>query len=109
MASWPVLAWRTVYPALSSTEPAVRRTVSSSSTTSIVPVPAAGTGTILVVDDEETVRRTAGSVLERAGYTVLHASTGQEAIAVYEQQRSNIVLVVLDMTMPVMSGEKALR
>ena len=68
-----------------------------------------GTGTILVVDDEEIVRRTATSALERAGYTVLQASNGQEALAVYEQQPGSIDLVLLDMTMPVMSGEETLQ
>ena len=67
-----------------------------------------GTGTILVVDDEEIVRRTATSALEHAGYTVLQAGNGREAIAVYEEQQGNIDLVLLDMTMPVMSGEETL-
>lgn len=67
-----------------------------------------GTGTILVVDDEEIVRRTATAALEHAGYTVLDAGNGREAIAVYEQQVGNIDLVLLDMTMPVMSGHETL-
>jgi PAS domain S-box-containing protein len=67
-----------------------------------------GTGTILVVDDEEIVRRTATSALEHAGYSVLQAGNGREAIALFEQQHGGIDLVVLDMTMPVMSGEETL-
>ena len=67
-----------------------------------------GTGTILVVDDEEIVRRVATSALEHAGYTVLKAGNGREALAVFEQQHGNIDLVLLDMTMPVMSGEETL-
>jgi signal transduction histidine kinase/CheY-like chemotaxis protein len=67
-----------------------------------------GTGAILVVDDEEIVRRTATSTLEHAGYTVLQASNGREAVEVFEQQHGSVDLVLLDMTMPVMSGEETL-
>jgi CheY-like chemotaxis protein len=62
-----------------------------------------------VVDDEEVVRRTARSALERFGYTVLTASNGLEALAMVDASGTSIDLVLLDMTMPVMSGEETLR
>ncbi|HWD98560.1 MAG TPA: response regulator, partial [Bryobacteraceae bacterium] len=68
-----------------------------------------GTGTILVVDDEEVVRRTATSALQRYGYTVLTAENGREALNIYRGLAENISMVLLDMTMPVMGGEEALR
>jgi CheY-like chemotaxis protein len=68
-----------------------------------------GSGTILVVDDEEVVRRTAQAALERYGYSVLVARNGREAIEVFQKQPDRIRLVLLDMTMPVMSGEEAVQ
>jgi PAS domain S-box-containing protein len=68
-----------------------------------------GSGKVLVVDDEEIVRRIARTALERAGYTVLLAGDGQEAAEIFRREAGDIRLVVLDMTMPGMSGEEALR
>jgi CheY-like chemotaxis protein len=68
-----------------------------------------GTGTILVVDDEEVVRRTAKSALQRYGYTVLTAENGREAVDIYRGMAERVAMVLLDMTMPVMGGEEALR
>jgi len=68
-----------------------------------------GTGTILVVDDEEVVRRTAKSALQRYGYTVLTAENGHEAVEIYRGMADRVAMVLLDMTMPVMGGEEALR
>jgi PAS domain S-box-containing protein len=68
-----------------------------------------GSGKILVVDDEEIVRRIARTALERAGYTVLQAADGREAIEVFEREAGDIRLVALDMTMPGMSGEETFR
>jgi CheY-like chemotaxis protein len=64
---------------------------------------------ILVVDDEQLVRRTAQAALERYGYTVLTADGGEEAIRRLRESPDGIALVLLDMTMPVMSGEETLR
>jgi two-component system cell cycle sensor histidine kinase/response regulator CckA len=68
----------------------------------------AGGGTILVVDDEEVVRRTASVTLQRYGYRVLTADNGQAAVQLFESMAREIVLVILDLTMPVMGGEAAL-
>lgn len=67
-----------------------------------------GTGTILVVDDEEIVRSLLQQVLTRAGYQVLVAENGAQALSVFSQNATRISLVVLDLVMPVMSGEEAL-
>jgi PAS domain S-box-containing protein len=68
-----------------------------------------GGGTILVVDDEEIVRRLAKAALQRLGFTVLTAENGKEAVEVYAADPDRIDLVLLDMMMPVMSGEEAFR
>ena len=69
--------------------------------------PAAGQITVLVVDDEEVVRRTAEATLQIRGYRVLVACDGQEAIDKVGQH-PEIAVVLLDFTMPVMSGEEAI-
>ena len=68
-----------------------------------------GSGTVLVVDDEEIVVRVAQSVLDEAGYDVLSASNGREALDVYAPQSGRIDAVLLDMTMPVMGGEETMK
>ncbi len=63
---------------------------------------------VLVVDDEEMVRKVAKASLERRGYTVLVASNGREGVDLFANVPS-IALVILDLTMPVMNGDEALR
>jgi CheY-like chemotaxis protein len=70
--------------------------------------PAQGSETILVVDDEELVRAVVGDILKTAGYTVLEASTGEEAIDLYQRRQGAIGLIVLDLIMPGMGGIRAL-
>jgi CheY-like chemotaxis protein len=67
-----------------------------------------GVGTVLVVDDELIVREMAKKSLERHGYTVLLADSGLAAIDVFKRHPGEIALVVLDLSMPHMSGEEAL-
>jgi signal transduction histidine kinase len=69
----------------------------------------AGGGIVLVVDDEEIVRRTATATLERYGYTVVEAENGREAVELFRKMKDSVALVLLDLTMPVMSGEEAHR
>jgi|GEM_PF-431505 len=71
-------------------------------------MPAGGTETLLLVDDEEAVRGLGAEMLELAGYTVLTAANGQEALEVYRTEGASISLVILDLIMPVMSGRKCL-
>ena len=64
-----------------------------------------GTETILVVEDEEPVRRAAQRVLERFGYRVLLAPDGQEGLQVYHDNQ-NVGLVITDVMMPKMNGSQ---
>jgi PAS domain S-box-containing protein len=71
------------------------------------PVPGqAGSGTVLVVDDEEMVRKVAAMILKEAGYDVLLAGDGVEALELVRRHGDDIVCVVLDMMMPRMGGEE---
>jgi len=65
-----------------------------------------GSGTILLVDDEEAVRTVGTRILERLGYKVILASTGQQALNLVQQQHEPIDLIVLDMVMPGLSGRE---
>lgn len=65
--------------------------------------------TVLVVDDEDIVRSTTRHMLERRGYNVLLAENGREAVDIFREHSGNIALVLLDLTMPVMSGDEAAR
>ncbi len=66
-----------------------------------------GSGLILVVDDEPTVRDLARAVLERYGYSVLTAENGQTAVDTFRLHADTITAVLLDLTMPVMGGGEA--
>lgn len=65
---------------------------------------AAGSGTILLVEDEPAVADVAARMLVKLGYEVLTAGNGAEALEVYQREGSRIDLVVLDMVMPGMGG-----
>ena len=65
--------------------------------------------TILVVDDEELIRRLASMTLSAAGYTVIEATDGQQALEIYQHEWERIDLVLLDLTMPALSGHDAFR
>jgi PAS domain S-box-containing protein len=64
----------------------------------------AGHGTILVVEDQENVRRLTASVLESFGYCVLKAANGQEALALTASYAGPIHLLLTDVVMPGLSG-----
>jgi len=69
-----------------------------------------GTGQIiLVVDDEEPVRRVLKATLEKAGYQVLQAANGKQALSIYDTSGPTIAAVVIDMTMPVLGGVPTMR
>ena len=65
-----------------------------------------GAGTVLVVDDDEMVRNVTGRMLALAGYEVLMAEGGQEAIELFSTKQSVIDLVILDVVMPKMHGSE---
>ncbi|HSL91969.1 MAG TPA: response regulator, partial [Candidatus Limnocylindrales bacterium] len=67
-----------------------------------------GKETILLADDEEMIRNLAQQILETHGYSVVTAADGQEAIDLYMRQRDRFDLVILDLTMPRLTGAEAL-
>ncbi len=69
----------------------------------------AGTGTILLAEDEDIVRRPFQRLLEGLGFDVLTAKDGKEAIDVFAAHQREIVCVLLDLTMPKMSGDEVFR
>lgn len=66
--------------------------------------PAQGSETVLLVEDEDAVRRSTAEFLTQRGYTVLEARDGLDALAVVKDHGSTIHLVVTDVVMPNMSG-----
>ncbi len=66
-----------------------------------------GTGTVLLVDDEEVIVEVGQDLLKAMGYRALVAKDGKEAIEVYKKNRDDIDIVVLDMVMPNMGGGEA--
>ncbi|WP_089958288.1 response regulator [Lentzea xinjiangensis] len=65
-------------------------------------------GLVLVVEDEDPVRRYTVSLLEELGYAVLQAGDGQQAIAVLRERRAEVSAMLLDHSMPGLSGEEVL-
>jgi CheY-like chemotaxis protein len=63
-----------------------------------------GQETILVVEDEERVRRAVVQILERAGYRAIAAENGLEAIRLLQEQEARVHLVLLDVVMPELGG-----
>ncbi len=68
-----------------------------------------GSGTILVVEDEEVIRRVVKTTLELYGYTVLLAEDGEKGVRSLEKYGREVDAVLLDLVMPRMSGEEAFR
>jgi len=64
-----------------------------------------GSGTILIVDDEKTIRETAAMMLEDMGFKTLTATDGIDGVRVYLKYQDDIVGVLMDMTMPKMDGK----
>jgi PAS domain S-box-containing protein len=67
-----------------------------------------GGNTVLLVEDEEIVRKVARAMLERLGYDVLEAADGEEAVKIFKKQRDRIHLVLSDLTMPHLDGWQVL-
>ncbi|MDT8389492.1 MAG: response regulator [Lentisphaeria bacterium] len=66
------------------------------------------TSTILIVDDDPMIRRTAKLMLERKGFDVLEADSGETACDIFTSSPAPVDLVILDLSMPGMSGEETL-
>jgi signal transduction histidine kinase/CheY-like chemotaxis protein len=62
--------------------------------------------TILVVDDESTIRLALSHMLEKTGHHILTAETGTTAIEIFQREAAEIDLVILDMIMPGMNGDE---
>jgi PAS domain S-box-containing protein len=71
-------------------------------------MPAFGSETILLVDDEDLIRELGMEILNRSGYTVLTAANGKEALNLYRACADGIDLVILDLIMPEMGGKQCL-
>jgi CheY-like chemotaxis protein len=65
-----------------------------------------GSETVLLVEDEEQVRAMAAETLRQAGYTVLEAQNGEEAIALCTRHRDRIDLLLTDVIMPGLNGRR---
>ena len=87
--------------------PAIEETLITSKTVAPI-VKREGTETILVVEDNIPVAELEQTNLEDAGYTVIVATNGQEALDIYQTRRDEISLVILDLMMPEMSGKDCL-
>jgi two-component system cell cycle sensor histidine kinase/response regulator CckA len=68
-----------------------------------------GDGTVLLVDDEESVRKAGRRMLEQAGFSVLMAEDGRAAVELFRDEAEHIRLVVLDLTMPELDGAACFR
>jgi DNA-binding NtrC family response regulator len=64
--------------------------------------------TILMVDDDDHVRDLGARILKRAGYDILTAVNGKEALEVYKRAQEKIALMILDLIMPEMGGKECL-
>jgi PAS domain S-box-containing protein len=70
----------------------------------VVAPPWRGSGTLLIVDDEETVRTTTARMVERLGFAPLLATDGIEALEIFHREGAHIAGVLLDLTMPILDG-----
>jgi PAS domain S-box-containing protein len=84
--------------------PAVHRPATQPSGDPTPARPFRSTGTVLVIDDDEGVRELTEEVLRRAGMTVLTAADGHEGVKLFERHADDICVVLLDRTMPSLSG-----
>ncbi len=87
--------------------PAIEETLITPKTVAPI-VKREGTETILVVEDNIPVAELEQTTLEDAGYTVIMATNGQEALDIYQTKKDQIWLVILDLMMPEMSGKDCL-
>jgi len=72
-------------------------------------MPAFGTETILLVDDDDRIREMGRQMIEVGGYKVLTARSGEEALEIYSAHKEEISLIILDLIMPGMGGKRCLK
>jgi PAS domain S-box-containing protein len=87
--------------------PLARYGASAACNVSTPPPVRANSSTVLLVDDEEMIRVLGRTILETNGYRVLEAQDGQEAVETFAAKGDEIDLVILDVTMPRLSGRDA--
>jgi len=68
-----------------------------------------GMGTVLVVDDDSALLKVASTMIERTGFKVLCASSGSEAVDLFQENLSQITAALVDWSMPEMDGEEVAR
>jgi CheY-like chemotaxis protein len=85
--------------------PVTQKVVRTRETKAVAPTPAKLTGTILLADDEETIRTLGRRMLQNVGFEVVTAADGRDAIDKFAANRERIDLVILDLTMPHYDGE----
>jgi two-component system, cell cycle sensor histidine kinase and response regulator CckA len=68
-----------------------------------------GKGTVLLVDDDESVRAVGRKMLERLGFAVVTAADGSEAIARFRERADDIICAIVDLTMPHVDGAETFR
>ena len=64
--------------------------------------------TILVIDDEKAVREAVADILELEGLSVLTAHNGESGVALYKEQQADIGMIILDLSMPGLTGQETL-
>ena len=84
--------------------PASAKEVQQEKAEPVIKTVAKGTGTILLIDDEEMIIKVGRELLQELGYNVIAARSGEEAIRLYLKNADKIDLVVMDMIMPGMGG-----
>ncbi|MBF0528411.1 MAG: PAS domain S-box protein [Deltaproteobacteria bacterium] len=89
--------------------PAIEQKEITSDSSSEEQLPIGGTETILLVDDETSIRDSASTGLKRFGYKVITATSGEEALEIFIAQRDKVKLVLLDIGMPGMGGYRCLQ
>ena len=89
--------------------PAVAGTVVSPPVPAPLPPPPTRSGTLLIVDDEPTVRHTADALLRFHGYTTVLAADGLEAVRIFRENPDRFAAIMLDLTMPGLDGAEVLR
>ena len=67
-----------------------------------------GSGTVLVIDDEESILDVASMMLSEMGFEVVTAADGEAGVEAFDTNRQDVVAVLLDMTMPIMDGLECL-
>jgi two-component system cell cycle sensor histidine kinase/response regulator CckA len=76
-------------------------------TETLLPSSMGGSETILIAEDEESLRNLSKDILEGLGYTVLIAKNGEEAVEIFAENRERIDMLLFDVVMPRMGGVEA--